>query len=296
MKLLEKLFTRADRLPLNRKERFYTATLLPSIICTDGLSRFFKLLNKPDIKGDMSPDSTNIQIFSEYDLRDAIRGDRLSSSQRQALLAPLTGDTPDVVILVDSLTPLLVVLEAKLFDDAIASDIAAQIARQRVNIQALLEVLPGCEALQVALVSELIVEGVRTAAGDRPDYLTITWEQIASEYANVPGAAYWVRLLKLALSREEELRAEQRQSWTYADRRMTVAAILNAYEQSNCPIRFVGVGGVTWELLRDDIVSSGGTKRKYAVSYSEVLPSRNYIGVIEFVRLAREWLCAPIAS
>jgi hypothetical protein len=117
--LLEQLFSHGHRLPLNRKEAFYSATVLPGIIWSDGLAGFFRIIGKPNTPIDLNPDTTNVQAFSEYGLLDAIRGSRLISDAWKQL--DLSGETPDFVILIDQATPLLVVIEAKLFDRSISS-------------------------------------------------------------------------------------------------------------------------------------------------------------------------------
>jgi len=293
--MLECLFSRDHRLPLNRKEAFYSATVLPGIICADGLSRFFNLLGMVNIQVDMHPDTTNIQIFSEYDLLDAIRGDQGASDAWKALRSGLTGDTPDFVILVNLSTPLLLVLEAKLFDRSTVG-IAEQIGRQRANMLLLKQVLPEYETVHVALVPESAATAVRATVEDQADFTTVTWEGIAEAYENVPEAAYWVRLLKFALSRERELRSRAAGGRTHEDSRKTAAEILDAYGRPDCVMRSVGVLGTNWQLLKEDILRYGGGKRKWAVSHAAALPSRTYLGIDEFVKIVRAWLQAPIPS
>ncbi len=67
------------RLPLNRKEVYFTATVLPGIVCADDFAhfdRFLRLLGAPKsaIQAARFP-STNVQFFTEYCLADAIHGD-----------------------------------------------------------------------------------------------------------------------------------------------------------------------------------------------------------------------------
>src|SRR5271169_2774544 len=65
-------------LPLNRKEVFFTATVLPAIICADNFKhfdRFLKLLGLRDIPIDVSVEQANIQFFTEYCLAESIYGD-----------------------------------------------------------------------------------------------------------------------------------------------------------------------------------------------------------------------------
>jgi len=64
-------------LPLNRKERFYTGTVLPMIVCRNSFrhfDRFCRLIPGcplVDINGDPR---AQIQFFSEYNLADSLFG------------------------------------------------------------------------------------------------------------------------------------------------------------------------------------------------------------------------------
>ena len=291
--LLEQLYSRDHRLPLNRKEAFYSATVLPGIIWSDAMAGFFELVGMPEISIDLRPDTTNVQFFSEYNLLDAIRGIKQGFSDWKHLLPLMTGDTPDFVIFVELATPLLVVVEAKLFDKSSAV-IAEQIERQRINMAALRSVLPEYQALHVALVPESAAAEVRATAGQPEGFRTITWEGVADQYAEIPAAAYWVRLLKFALKSEPHLRAADGIGRTHEDGRMRTAEILEAYEKPDCIVRSVGcLGTANWELLKDDVCRTGGT-RKWAISHQDTLPSRNYLPIKNFIEVVTSWMRSTI--
>ncbi len=293
--MLELLYSRNHRLPLNRKEAFYSATVLPGIIWSDGMAGFFELAGMPEISIDLNPDTTNVQIFSEYNLLDAIRGIKPGFSDWGHLLPQLTGDTPDFVIFVEMVVPVLVVVEAKLFDKSSAI-IAAQIERQRINMAALRSVMPEYKTLHVALIPESAAARVRAKAGAPECFKTITWEAVANRYSAIPAAAYWVRLLKFALKSEPHLRAANSSGVTHEDGRMRVAEILHAYERPDCHVKSVGcLGQTNWELLKDDVSRTGGT-RKWAVSHKDELPSRNYLPIKEFVKIVRGWMMSPLSN
>lgn len=64
-------------LPLNRKERYFTGTVLPMIVCADGFRQLHLLAalmgcKLPRVKPD--PASANIQFFTEYSLVESIYG------------------------------------------------------------------------------------------------------------------------------------------------------------------------------------------------------------------------------
>jgi len=64
-------------LPLNRKERFYTGTVLPAIICYDNfryLNRFFKLIRGYNRELSIFPnsDKNNILFQTEYSFKESV--------------------------------------------------------------------------------------------------------------------------------------------------------------------------------------------------------------------------------
>jgi hypothetical protein len=293
---LEQLFGRDDRLPLNRKERFYTGTVLPGIICSDSLQAFFRLLGWHDVVGALAPDSTNVQIFSEYDLRDAIRGDPRSPWKHLLVQMDgeplLSGDTPDLVVLVERPKPLIVAIEAKLFSSDTAKDVVGQIDRQRrYVVDHLKTIVADCQTLQVALVPSSLGARVGALIGDSQACRTLTWEAVLKAYADKPAASYWVALLRYALSREADLRAKGGRTGDQADTRLTAAQILAEHGTLGSRIKYVGAGGRTWPLLQKDIVQTGGTRYRFAVRFRSDPPrGGNYVAVQEFVEVVRSWM------
>ena len=62
------------RLPLNRKEAFFTATVLPAIVCYNHFahfSEFLKLLGLDDVTVDACRETANILFFTEYSINEA---------------------------------------------------------------------------------------------------------------------------------------------------------------------------------------------------------------------------------
>lgn len=297
---LDELSVQKNRLPINRKERFYTGTVLPGLIYSDGMHGLFDLLRETGLVLDYVPDMAAVQIFTEYDLRDAIRGDERSSWKH--LLSrlekevcaegatQLSGDTPDLVILVEQPKPLLIVIEAKLFNGESAKDLKIQIDRQqRYVVEPLKEILGNVDALQIALVPLSMSPDIVKLAGDPPAFRVITWQGVVAKYESVDAAAYWIGPLSHALSRFDDLLSQGSRSQGHASRRMTASEILLAHQDPDCPIRHVGAAGRTWRLLQQDIASSGGTRRTYAVNHNAKSPGRNYLPVADFISFVQAW-------
>src|SRR5437879_6336311 len=89
----------AEGLPLNRKEKFYTGTVFPGIVCADDFRHFNVfadlLPGSPSFKVDPRPDTATIQFFTEYSPLHSIVGD----AKARMLDIPASNETPDVAIL-----------------------------------------------------------------------------------------------------------------------------------------------------------------------------------------------------
>ncbi len=86
----------ASELPLNRKERFYTATVLPSLLLHDGISNFYRFLRQirnfsADINEENAGDS--FLFYTEYNLKESA-----GKKSVGAEISVSSGDTPDVII------------------------------------------------------------------------------------------------------------------------------------------------------------------------------------------------------
>src|SRR4051812_14560041 len=95
---LEKLLN--QELPLNRKERFFTGTVFPMIVCRNNFEHFSIFLEMIGCSEALpvisDPAATNILFFTEYSLVESIVG--LTRSRFDD--SPKIKDTPDVMILI----------------------------------------------------------------------------------------------------------------------------------------------------------------------------------------------------
>ena len=65
-----------ERLPINRKERYYTGTVLPMIVASDGFKhfgRFLALCGMPEVALEADPNSANIQFLTEYGFEESLK-------------------------------------------------------------------------------------------------------------------------------------------------------------------------------------------------------------------------------
>jgi len=87
-------------LPLNRKERFYTGTVLPMIAAWDGFAHLDRLLGlcglpSAGLEGNALEGRHPVQFFTEYNFAES---PFTSADMAQFAAAPLDAYTPDVVI------------------------------------------------------------------------------------------------------------------------------------------------------------------------------------------------------
>lgn len=194
-------------LPLNRKERYYTGTVLPALLCADSM-RYLDRLGRPDmldlglldVRDD--PDDCTVLLFTEYSLIESAIGPIGAKFPGMAALAK---DTPDLVVLVTQPEPVLIALEAKMYDRPSKPELVKQLAAQKSQL----------DQLCTHLAAHLSVKQVRLAhwallpaklAKAMPDLGTpiLTWEQVLDAYADV-DQRYFHAVLATALARYDTL-------------------------------------------------------------------------------------------
>lgn len=99
---------------MNRKERYFTGTVLPALIGGDleHLGRFAALIGVEDVRVSTARDDCTVLLFSEYGISESVVG---GAAARFAGLSTAR-DTPDVVVLITEPAPVLIAVEAKMYD------------------------------------------------------------------------------------------------------------------------------------------------------------------------------------
>jgi hypothetical protein len=168
-------------LPFNRKERFFTGTVLPMLVCADNFAHFGRLtelVGLGRIEVDARPSSANVQFFTEYSFVESVVGE----AKARFPGAPTRKDTPDVLIYVAGPRRLLIAIEAKMYDRSTTAELNDQLGAQGALVRYIAgqlhvetEGIAHVALLPAALVAEL---GKLVVA-------TLTWEQILETYADV---------------------------------------------------------------------------------------------------------------
>ena len=255
-----------EGLPMNRKERFFTGTVLPMLVCGDGfvhVGRFLEMLGVRDVEVDATPDSATIQFFTEYSFWES----RFSKPDRDRFdeAADMAKDTPDVLIFISAPRRMLVGIEAKMYHRPTKQGLEHQLGRQWQLLAGYLadalDVDPADVHLSALLPQSLVdkVGPLAVAVGDAdPHELpTITWEDVLHEYQGADS--YWVAVLREALQRYPNLKsrdAEECGRVEYgqnADAKLSGLEIVTLEKAGGLVHRWVGrQGGDSGDLLQAD--------------------------------------------
>ena len=268
---------RSGRLPINRKERYYTGTVLPMIVAADGFSNLHKFLELCGVPADMAldadPGATNIQFFTEYGFQESLRdgaGCRFED--------PEGNDTPDLVVYVESRPSLLLGVEAKVFSRPSASALRKQLRRQK-KLLAIMADGAGTRTCphQVALLPQEL--------GITPEQIdcvpVLHWQTVAAEFRE-DADPYWIRVLKEALSRYCRLKSPP-SSGLYCDDKIRGAEILDLAESRT--YTWMGRrGGISGKELEQDIQSGNWREQVYEVRQHPLRGKSNWFPIADFIK------------
>ncbi len=263
-------------LPLNRKERYYTGTVLPMLVASDGfahLHRFLRLcgLDVGQFGAHGRAGGQRLQFFTEYSFVES----RFSEADvRRFPNAPDDNDTPDVVLLGDDW---LLAVEAKMFHAPSVAALNAQVARQKVIVDYLAATL----RLPPERVRHVLLLPDRLSA-DGAAVPVVTWESVLNEY-RVVGPAYWVAVLEVALARYRDLVAKGLSFGENRDGLLAGETIRQGHQDHSLPFTYMGrQGGLHGAALAQDLADGSWRTRKYEVRY-EPLAARNWFAISDFL-------------
>jgi hypothetical protein len=276
---LNSLFS--TRLPINRKERYYTGTVLPAIVGQDNFKhfdRFLRLLKIESVSLRTNTDCTNFQFFTEYGFVESIFGE---GTLARFVGAPSKRDTPDIVILIEGEHPVLVAIEAKMFDRVSHRGLVAQMARQKLILDYLARIWPGLQVVHTALLPACLRCELQLTSP-----LVITWEDIIEAYSDLSPGSYMLGVLQCALEQYETLRSTAPSFRDNADAKVSGNGILFMFESGTLPFRTMGrQGGLSGSLLASDLRHERWKTRIYEVSANPEPANSNWFTIEQFVEL-----------
>lgn len=279
-------------LPMNRKEAFFTATVLPGIVCCNDFahfSKFLKVLDLGDVTFDAHPKTANIQFFTEYSITEAaaskVLKERFTSSDFNS------NERPDLLIVIDCHPRAkLIAIEAKMFSAVHPKNLHKQMDFQRQKILNPLEFILKCDILHLALLPKLLIGAWKKnkASDDAFSALCasstiriVTWEDILAPFKDGDLATYWVAILDTALRDFSTLAAKV--EWhTHNDGTLPGAEIVEQFGSDGFYPMMGRRGGLKGQLLKADIESGSWKTHKYEVKSDED-PILNWFFTRDFI-------------
>lgn len=270
------------RLPINRKERYYTGTVLPGLIAGDGLlhlSRFLRLCGvevpSADIGNSALDGAQDVQVFTEYSFAESL----MAADHHRFPDAPLDADTPDLVL---AGPDWLLAIEAKMFHRPTQAALHNQMTRQAVLVDywaRTFQLDPRRVRHVLLLPGSLLRERPKTGQ----TWPVVTWEDVERCYA-VAGDAYWLGVLRVALSRYPELASAEPTFGVNADGTMLGSKIAEG-KAAKEGFGWVGrTGGLHGAAFTNDAATGTWEGRLYELRREAPPPSNgNWFSVHDFV-------------
>ena len=269
------------RLPINRKERYYTGTVLPMIMASDGFKhfgRFLTLCGVPEVAVEADPTSSNVQFFTEYGFKES-----LVDGAEKRFRDPGGRDTPDLVVYVESDPSLLIGVEAKVFHRPSIADVREQLQRQA---QLLSVMADGVGTRPLVHQVALLPAGLRMP--ERIDETPVlTWERVADTFRDI-APPYWTGVLDEALRRYGRLASQPGSGDTYrqnCDDVIKGRVIYDSYKSGDRIFNTMGrVGGLNGKKLKEDLTSDTWPDQDYEVCYDSRPLNRNWFSIADFIK------------
>jgi hypothetical protein len=267
-------------LPLNRKERYYTGTVFPMLVCRDNFRHFPRLCvlieGCPPLEVDGRPETTNIQFFTEYSFAESVFG----SSRARFPAAPTSRDTPDIVMLISGVQRVLIAIEAKMFDVTTRLDLLMQMGRQ----EQILKYIRGTLEIDTVVHCALLPAKLKAQISELP-YPILTWEELYAAFYEVAPEDYFLGVLGYALESYDELVGVANPWGKNREEKLRGIEIYNAFKVGSLRFTLMGRRGGPWgERLEADIGSGRWRLQEYELTTVESRPNRNWFTVEEFVR------------
>jgi hypothetical protein len=266
---------------MNRKERFFTGTVLPMIICADDFTHFDRFTAL--IEGyrarpqplDWHPATTNVQLFTEYSLVESIHG----PARARFPDPPKPKDTPDVMILIAGEASALIAVEAKMYHRPTAADLQEQMRAQAKILDYLRAVLGIKHVHHLALVPQALAD----EHGSHP-FQVLTWEHLLHTFSSARGEDYFTAVLRIALESYDELAAAGSMSNFGANNQgyMTGAEIARLRAAGAGPAVMGRNRGLDGPVVAEDLATGRWRTQRYETRAEGPPQNRNWFSVEEF--------------
>lgn len=266
--------TLPEYLPFNRKERYFTGTVLPGIIAADDFAILNRFLSMCGVTGTLASTAeerlNEVQFLTEYGFAE-------SASYSPGWSGYAGGrDTPDVVI---AGPDWLVAVEAKLYARQGRTAIVGQLEAQQELVDHWAGVLE-IEADRALLVA-LLPASYASELGDL-GFDVVTWEAVLAAYSE-DAPRYWTRVLRMALNRYEHLKSPELTFGSNAQGRLTGAEIVAGHQAGTLEFGWVGRSqGALGAAWTGDVQSGSWRSRTYEVRVDPI-DAPNWWMISDFV-------------
>ena len=264
--------TKARSLPVNRKERFYTGTVLPMLVCADNfrhLGLFLSLCGLHNCRA-----GEDVQFFTEYGFGESV----YTETDKQLWQGPFSHDTPDVVIRSGDW---LLTVEAKMFHNPTAADLDRQMKAQKPLVDLWVDRLGVSQQQHVLLLPHGLAEQVDPHLRDLDaEWPVVTWEAVLGLYRGMADT-HWVKVLDDALTQYDALVSTGPGFGQNMDAKRTGFDIVDGWPDHG--YRTMGrQGGLAGDLLSTDIASGSWRTHMYEVSKQPTAANPNWFTIEEF--------------
>lgn len=268
-------------LPFNRKERYFTGTVLPMIVAADGFAHLGRFLTLCGVAAEVKADylgSQELQFFTEYSFRESVFTD---ADKLRFPDLPATKDTPDLVLAGPGW---LLAVEAKLYQRPNKAALEKQLGAQAELVRYIANRIraagtPIEQVRHVALVPESHLLTL-----SKPDPLRhvdgiITWEQIAAIYQDV-GPRFWIGQLQHANATDLTATGTPNgDGFRTGEEIREGIAMMHA---SGVPYTYMGCSGGLDGKPMQLLLASGGWRTKVFQVRREPYPHGNWFSIAAF--------------
>ena len=272
---LSKLFDR--RLPINRKERYYTGTVLPMIVASDGFKHFGKFLElcgtPRGVALEADPASSNIQFFTEYGFKESLK-----DGAEERFDAPDGPHAPDLVVYIEGAPSLLLGIEAKVFSQPSEADVREQLRVQR----RLLSIMRDGVASQTGIYQVVLLPRGLGMPNPIDGVSVLTWETVADSFRDV-AHPYWIEVLDEALRRYGGL-VSTTGGGQYSDAKVLGRDVWEDHKGRRKYSWMGRQGGLSGPELQNDISTGGWKTQRYEVRHHPLYYNRNWFPIAEFIK------------
>ncbi len=289
MTSLKEMLMTGTGLPLNRKEKFYTGTVFPMIVCKDNFKHLHLLLSLlgiphiPDIVANSN--ESNILFFTEYNLVDAIKNKQKTAINKIYKNVPEKEDVPDIVMLIQSKINILVVFEAKMYDLPSAKDLEEQMENQQ-NILNFIQENFGVNQANTYHYA-LLPEKLKIKLKKELSYKVVTWEEIYKKYVEYEPEwreDYFFELLRIALEEYDQLAANNK-GGENCEKKLSGDKIYTGFKEGTIIKLWIGrQGGIKGKGLKNDMDNGKWKTIHYQTNSNEPEGNPNWFSVEEFIQ------------